>query len=56
LLVFRAGLLGGGVPKASSSSSSTWSRARFGLCLGARLAPILDDGAVIEADAGISAC
>lgn len=42
------GLLGGGVPKASSLSSSSSERARFGLCFGARLAPMLEVGAVTE--------
>lgn len=56
LFAFLAGLLGGGVPKASSSSSSSSSsRARFGLCLGARLAPMLDVGAVIDSGADIDA-
>ena len=60
LFAFLAGLLGGGVPKASSSSSSSSysSRARFGLCLGARLAPMFDVGADIDsgADMDDSAC
>lgn len=56
LFAFLADLLGGGVPKASSSSSSSSSsRARFGLCLGARLAPMLDVGAIIDSGADIDA-
>ena len=56
LFAFLADLLGGGVPKASSSSSSSSSsRARFGLCLGARLAPMLDVGAVTDSGADIDA-
>ena len=56
LFAFLADLLGGGVPKASSSSSSFSSlRARFGLCLGARLAPMLDVGAIIDSGADIDA-
>ena len=58
LFAFLADLLGGGVPKASSSfssSSSSSSRARFGLCLGARLAPMLGVGAVIDSGADIDA-
>jgi hypothetical protein len=53
LFVLLAVLLGGGVPKASPSSSSS-SRALFGLCLGARFAPRLDVGAVVEIDESFS--
>jgi hypothetical protein len=52
-----AGLLGGGVPKASSeSSSSSFERARFGLCFGARLAPMLEVGTFTETELGAGGC
>ena len=47
--------LGGGVPKASSLSESS-SRARFGLCFGARLALMLEVGAFIATDSDAGAC
>jgi hypothetical protein len=55
IFVLMAARLDGGVPKASSLSESS-SRARFGLCLGARLTLMLEVGAAIATDSDACAC